>query len=74
MLMVPRTVTFSVTENTPAVIVLSQLDTRYFSEISGYTDWSMDFVVYRKGKLHVLSGAAFFFKLLTGMTLRRRSP
>ncbi|QRW14156.1 calpain family cysteine protease [Ceratobasidium sp. AG-Ba] len=41
--------TFSVTEDTPAVIVLSQLDDRYFSEISGYSQWTLEFVIYRKG-------------------------
>ncbi|KAG8701825.1 hypothetical protein FRC09_005112, partial [Ceratobasidium sp. 395] len=41
--------TISVSEDTPAVIVLSRLDDRYFSELSGCSSWSMDFVVYRKG-------------------------
>ncbi|KAB5590082.1 hypothetical protein CTheo_6472 [Ceratobasidium theobromae] len=41
--------TISVTESTPAVIVLSQLDDRYYREISGYSKWSLDFVIYRKG-------------------------
>ncbi|KAG9106318.1 hypothetical protein FRC07_008876, partial [Ceratobasidium sp. 392] len=41
--------TMSIPEDTPAVIVLSQLDDRYFSELSGYSSWSMDFVVYKKG-------------------------
>ncbi|KAH7333018.1 cysteine proteinase [Rhizoctonia solani] len=41
--------TFNVKEDTPAIIVLSQLDDRYFSEISGYSQWTMEFVVYRKG-------------------------
>ncbi|KAH7322207.1 hypothetical protein B0J17DRAFT_743424 [Rhizoctonia solani] len=41
--------TFSVTEDSPATIVLSQLNSRCFEEISGYNDWSLDFVVYRKG-------------------------
>ncbi|KAG8709774.1 hypothetical protein FRC08_018066, partial [Ceratobasidium sp. 394] len=40
--------TFSVTEDAPAVIVLSQLDDRYFSEISGYSQWTLEFVIYRK--------------------------
>ncbi|KAG9095718.1 hypothetical protein FRC07_011043, partial [Ceratobasidium sp. 392] len=40
--------TFSVTEGTPAVIVLSQLDDRYFAEISGYSQWTLEFVIYRK--------------------------
>ncbi|KAJ1300138.1 hypothetical protein OPQ81_011891 [Rhizoctonia solani] len=41
--------TFNVKEDTPAVIVLSQLDDRYFSEISGYSQWTLEFVVYRRG-------------------------
>ncbi|KAH7322206.1 hypothetical protein B0J17DRAFT_772780 [Rhizoctonia solani] len=41
--------TFSVTEDSPAAIVLSRLNDRAFEDISGYNDWSMDFVVYRKG-------------------------
>ncbi|KAH7322212.1 hypothetical protein B0J17DRAFT_683969 [Rhizoctonia solani] len=41
--------TFSVTEDSPAAIVLSQLNDRYFTDISGYNMWSMDFVVYRQG-------------------------
>ncbi|KAJ1304226.1 hypothetical protein OPQ81_008623 [Rhizoctonia solani] len=41
--------TFSVTEDSPAAIVLSQLNSRYFADISGYNDWSMDFIVYRQG-------------------------
>ncbi|KAF8597838.1 cysteine proteinase [Ceratobasidium sp. AG-I] len=40
--------TFSVTEDTPAVIVLSRLDERYFRELSGFYYWTMDFKVYRK--------------------------
>ncbi|KAG9085226.1 hypothetical protein FS749_004601 [Ceratobasidium sp. UAMH 11750] len=41
--------TLSVPEDTPAVIVLSKLDDRYFAELSGYSYWSADFVVYKKG-------------------------
>ncbi|CAE6382076.1 unnamed protein product [Rhizoctonia solani] len=41
--------TFSVTGDTPAAIVLSQLNDRFFTDISGYNQWSIDFVVYRKG-------------------------
>lgn len=43
-------VTFSVTEDTPAVIVLSRLDERSFLELSGCSFWSMDFNVYRQGE------------------------
>ncbi|KAG8682587.1 hypothetical protein FRC09_016664, partial [Ceratobasidium sp. 395] len=41
--------TISVSEDTPAVIVLSRLDDRSFPELSGCSAWSMDFVVYKKG-------------------------
>ncbi|KAG9021533.1 hypothetical protein FRB95_001964 [Tulasnella sp. JGI-2019a] len=33
---------------TPAVIVLAQLDERYFDEFSGHYRWSLDFTVYAK--------------------------
>ncbi|KAG9054724.1 hypothetical protein FS842_004317 [Serendipita sp. 407] len=41
--------TIKVPEDTPAVIVLQQLDTRYFQEISGYLRYSFEFVVFKKG-------------------------
>lgn len=31
------------------MIVLAQLDARYFKEISGYTQWSLEFAVFRRG-------------------------
>ncbi|KAJ7607934.1 hypothetical protein FB45DRAFT_806548 [Roridomyces roridus] len=40
---------------TKAVIVLSKLDTRYFSDISGNSCWTFDFVVYRKGRKEVVA-------------------
>ncbi|KAG9022453.1 hypothetical protein FRB95_014777 [Tulasnella sp. JGI-2019a] len=33
---------------TPAVIVLAQLDQRYFEEFSGHYRWSLDFAIYAK--------------------------
>lgn len=47
-------VTINVPSDTsgPAVIVLSQLDNRYFQDIrnlTGYAVWSFDFVVFRQG-------------------------
>lgn len=38
-----------------AMIVLSQLDTRYFSDISGRSGWSLDFVMYKQGETEVLA-------------------
>lgn len=43
-------VTFSIPAATSAVIVLAQLDTRYFRDIAGTTKWSFDFVLFKKGK------------------------
>ncbi|TFK48416.1 cysteine proteinase, partial [Heliocybe sulcata] len=47
----PGDVSFSITiaEDTPAVIVLSQLDDRAFHELSGCYKWSLDFVMYKQG-------------------------
>ncbi|KAG8833691.1 hypothetical protein FRC17_010223 [Serendipita sp. 399] len=41
--------TIKVPTDTPAVIVLQQLDTRYFQEISGYLRYSFEFVVFKRG-------------------------
>ncbi|KAG6837413.1 hypothetical protein H0H93_010031 [Arthromyces matolae] len=43
-------VTISITAATSAVIVLSQLDERYWGPISGRAQWTFDFLVYKKGE------------------------
>ncbi|KAK0203050.1 hypothetical protein DFS33DRAFT_1489094 [Desarmillaria ectypa] len=44
---------------TKAMIVLSQLDNRYFKPISGRSHWTFDFVVFKKGdKDHVAQSSA----------------
>lgn len=43
-------VTLSVPAATPAVIVLSKLDERYFDDISSPSTWNLDFIVYKKGE------------------------
>lgn len=40
--------TISVPTDTPAVIVLQQLDKRYFDEISGAVAYDFEFVVFKK--------------------------
>ncbi|KAK0189170.1 cysteine proteinase [Armillaria mellea] len=40
---------------TKAVIVLSQLDNRYFKPISGRSYWTFDFVVFKKGNKDVIT-------------------
>ncbi|KAF5382243.1 hypothetical protein D9757_008962 [Collybiopsis confluens] len=42
--------TFSLPKPSAAMIVLSQLDTRFFEEISGRYFWTFDFIVYKKGE------------------------
>jgi hypothetical protein len=37
------------------MIVLSQLDTRYFRDISGRSRWSLDFVVYKQGETEAIA-------------------
>lgn len=44
-------VTIKVDKPTPAVIVLAQLDGRYFEEFSGEYRWSLDFIVFSKAHL-----------------------
>lgn len=43
-------VTISLPKPTFAVIVLSQLDWRFFNDISGRCLWTFDFVVFKKGQ------------------------
>jgi hypothetical protein len=43
-------VTISLPAPSLAVIVLSQLDDRFFQAISGRSNWLFDFVVFRKGE------------------------
>ncbi|PBK99094.1 cysteine proteinase [Armillaria gallica] len=40
---------------TKAMIVLSQLDTRYFEPISGRSHWTFDFVVFKKGNKDLIT-------------------
>ena len=50
-------VSFNITipERTLSVIVLAQQDKRYFSAISGYTSWSLDFALFKKGDAEPLA-------------------
>ena len=43
-------VTFSLSGPTLAVIVLSQIDTRYFRDLAGKAKWSLDFVLVKEGE------------------------
>ncbi|KAJ6472034.1 cysteine proteinase [Mycena sanguinolenta] len=47
--------TISMPKPSLALIVLSQLDSRYFADISGRWRWSLDFVLYKQGDTEVLA-------------------
>ncbi|KAJ8094825.1 hypothetical protein PM082_010037 [Marasmius tenuissimus] len=50
---------FSLPKSSSAVIVLSQLDERYFDEISGRCHWTFDFVLYKKSEAgHIAESSA----------------
>jgi hypothetical protein len=48
-------VSITVREASPAVIVLAQVDNRYFREVMGSEWWTFDFVIYRKGDKEALT-------------------
>ncbi|KAH7100356.1 cysteine proteinase [Auriculariales sp. MPI-PUGE-AT-0066] len=41
--------TFSIPQRTNCVIVLAQVDSRYFKDISGYSQWSLEFSLFERG-------------------------
>ncbi|KAF8521601.1 cysteine proteinase [Hysterangium stoloniferum] len=45
---------FTISESSPSIIMLSQADFRYWNELSGYSIWVFDFVLYKKGSQKVL--------------------
>lgn len=45
-------------EASPAIIVLSQLDDRYFSDLSGYSKFTLDFKLFKKGDKRVLANSS----------------
>ncbi|KAJ7327525.1 hypothetical protein DFH08DRAFT_884716 [Mycena albidolilacea] len=47
--------TISMAKPSFTMIVLSQLDTRYFRDISGRSRWSLDFVVYKQGETEAIA-------------------
>ncbi|KAJ3784855.1 hypothetical protein GGU10DRAFT_376341 [Lentinula aff. detonsa] len=50
--------TFSLAKASRAMILLSELDTRFFEEISGRWYWTFDFVVFKKGEKEHLAHSA----------------
>lgn len=51
--------TFSIEQDTSSIIVLSQADERYWDELSGYSLWTFDFVLYKKGEEKVIGRSEY---------------
>ncbi|KAJ2912950.1 hypothetical protein MD484_g7458, partial [Candolleomyces efflorescens] len=50
--------TFSISGPTHAVIVLSQIDSRYFRDLAGKSKWSLDFVLVKEGEKEPIAEVA----------------
>ena len=50
-------VTFSLPKPTFTMIVLSQVDTRYFKEIAGISSWTLEFSLVKRGEKDILAEA-----------------
>jgi hypothetical protein len=48
-------VTFTLPKASPTIIVLGQLDRRYFNDISGWVEYSLDFKLYKRGEKKVIA-------------------
>ncbi|KAF8318702.1 cysteine proteinase [Clavulina sp. PMI_390] len=55
--------TFNMPKASPAILVLAQLDDRYFSDLSGSSKFTLDFKLFKKGEKEVLvnSSHSMFF-------------
>ena len=51
-------VKFSLSGPTAAVIVLSQLERRYYRDISGHASWTMDFCLVKAGEEDIIAESA----------------
>ena len=56
-----RTVTFSLPVASPAIIVLSKYDVRYFKDIQGPCIWHLDFILAREGETEPLAESSYSF-------------
>ncbi|KDQ53941.1 hypothetical protein JAAARDRAFT_61029 [Jaapia argillacea MUCL 33604] len=55
--------TFSIPKATPAVIVLAKLNDRHFEDVTSCYNWSVDFLLYKKGdKEHIGTSAHGYYR------------
>ena len=55
------TVTFSLPVASPAIIILSKYDVRYFQDIQGPCIWNLDFILAREGDTEPLAESSYSF-------------
>ncbi|KIJ30715.1 hypothetical protein M422DRAFT_186752 [Sphaerobolus stellatus SS14] len=63
--------TFTLPEDSPAVIVLSQADSRYWNELSGYSLWTFDFILYKQGSKKVVGRSEYSIQWPRSVTLTK---
>ena len=56
--LLPPAVTFSLSGPSSTVIVLSQLDSRYFRDVAGQASWSLDFTLVKEGEKEPIAESA----------------
>ena len=61
-------VSFVLNKASFTIISLSQLDTRYFEDISGVSKWNIDFVVYKRGDKEITGVSYYAFVLSRSVT------
>ncbi|KAF8589545.1 cysteine proteinase [Ramaria rubella] len=64
--------TFTILKASPATIVLSQADSRFWNELSGYSLWSFDFILFKKGSERVLGRSEFSVQWPRSVTLNKQ--
>ncbi|KDQ54805.1 hypothetical protein JAAARDRAFT_37910 [Jaapia argillacea MUCL 33604] len=61
--------TISVPQSTPAVIVLSRLNDRHFRELTGAYNWSVDFLLFKKGEDEPIGASSHDYFMARAVTL-----
>ncbi|KIJ56184.1 hypothetical protein M422DRAFT_219353 [Sphaerobolus stellatus SS14] len=62
--------TFSLEQDSPAIIILSKADTRFWAEYAGYSLWTVDFMLFKKGEEEPIEESDYALEqLVRGVTL-----
>ncbi|KIY46197.1 cysteine proteinase [Fistulina hepatica ATCC 64428] len=64
--------TFNVKEATDAIIVLAELDSRYFTDLKGPISWSFDFMLFKKGELEPVGKSSEAWPLARSTSLETK--